>query len=170
VAQLNTAVDVVVGKRRMTVEVPPVEGKSATDAASDLRQAGLTATIVPSEGTLVRPGTVLSQDPPPGSRLTPDVPVTLRVAGPLSLLFAGTSGAFVLVAGAGVTFWQRAQLIKVTRSLLRIRPSFDRNAVDAAVAALPQVAASVRLAAHLEVGDVQSDGPLPIIRKEIRHD
>src|SRR5262249_9429779 len=169
-AELDTAVDIVVGKARGTVEVPPVEGKSADDAVSDLRKAGLTATTIPSEGAFVRPGTVLSQDPPPGSQLTPDVPVILHVAGPLSLLFAGSSGALVLAAAAGMTFWQRAQRIKMTQSLVRIRPSLDRDAVDAAVAALPQVAASVRLAAHLEVGDVKREGPLPIIKKEIRHD
>jgi beta-lactam-binding protein with PASTA domain len=170
VAPLATAVAIVVSKERATVQVPTVEGKSASDAISTLRSAGLPVTTVVSEGHLARPGVVVGQDPAPGSVLSPGAPVTLHVAGPLTLLLAGGSGALVLVAGAGMTMWQRAERLKITRALLKVRPSFDRNAIDAEVGAVPTGEPAVHVVARLEVGNTQCDRALTIVKKEISHD
>lgn len=62
------------------VVVPDVTGLNEAEAVQALEVAGLVASAAVAEGADERAGTVVGQDPEPGSRVETGSTITLRVA------------------------------------------------------------------------------------------
>ena len=81
--------------------VPDVVGQSV-GAARDILAASRFTAVVREEISSQPPGTVLSQDPPAGSSLSPSIPVTLVVAGQPDASLPNVVGQTVEVASDNI--------------------------------------------------------------------
>jgi eukaryotic-like serine/threonine-protein kinase len=62
------------------VAVPDVTGLDEAQAVQVLEEAGFVVAAAVAEGSVLRPGTVVEQDPEPGRRAAAGSTVTLKVA------------------------------------------------------------------------------------------
>jgi beta-lactam-binding protein with PASTA domain/predicted Ser/Thr protein kinase len=76
----GTTVVIVVSSGKQRVPVPKVTDLTETDARSTLESLGFQVATKPQESTTKDPGTVLAQDPAPGTTLAKGGKVTLTVA------------------------------------------------------------------------------------------
>src|SRR5262245_65838434 len=81
----KTPVRVIVASEVSRVTVPDIRGRDTGSAAMTLRPVGLYLGEQPTRATDdATPGTILDQDPPPGTRVTPKTPVRVVVASEVS--------------------------------------------------------------------------------------
>ena len=78
-AQVGSEVSVTVSTGRKRVDVPALKGLNQDEAASQLRDAGLRVSVNERDSNQ-DPGTVLDQNPPPGTRVVEGTTVTIVVA------------------------------------------------------------------------------------------
>lgn len=79
-AEQNTEITLEISSGPERVAVPDAVGKSEDDARSVLEAAGFRVSVKPSEDEKADPGTVLAQDPQPGTQLARNSAVTISVA------------------------------------------------------------------------------------------
>jgi serine/threonine-protein kinase len=79
VAEVGTTVTLIVSSGRRRVDVPKVTGLKRDEASSQLSDAGLRVDVKERDSDQ-DPGTVLQQDPPPGTKVVEGTSVTIVVA------------------------------------------------------------------------------------------
>ncbi|MBO0829940.1 MAG: Stk1 family PASTA domain-containing Ser/Thr kinase, partial [Streptosporangiales bacterium] len=79
-ARRGSTVTLTVSRGQQTVTVPPIQGKSRSDAEKMLQQAGLAVGAVSKQSSDQARGTVLSSDPAPGESITKGSKVNLVVS------------------------------------------------------------------------------------------
>jgi hypothetical protein len=151
--------------------VPDVRGSSNDAAITLLQENGFRVgaiVYVSSNGDAVE-----AQDPVPGTRAALDSPVAITIGrrggSPTWLLLGGGALALAVVA-AGTLGWRNHLMIKLTRSLLAIRPSLDLAGETAVPDRVAPEGPATQLQARLEPGETTFEGNVPIVRREIEHD
>jgi beta-lactam-binding protein with PASTA domain len=166
------------------IAVPLVVGFTQQDAAATLRRANLRAVYRGAELSRLEAGRITRTDPAAGAGLQRGSLVGYWVANGQNVvprnITAATqasrngwilwvvAGALTLVAVlAGLSINNRMRLAKVTRSLLTVRPSLERDGPTSFASDVTMAGPATHVRASVELGEVSfEDGSAIAMRKE----
>jgi beta-lactam-binding protein with PASTA domain len=167
--------------------VPLVVGFRQQDAAATIQRANLRAVYRGAELSRLEAGRITRTDPAAGARLQRGSLVGYWVANGQNVvprnITAATqasrhgwilwlvAGALTLVAVlAGLSINNRMRLAKVTRSLLTVHPSLERDGPTSFASDVTMAGPATHVRASVEFGEVSfEDGSVIVMRKEL-HD
>ncbi|WP_162372536.1 PASTA domain-containing protein [Pseudoxanthomonas sangjuensis] len=149
------------------VEIPPLVGESEQSAIKTLSAIGLAPARRGGEAGLLAAGGVTRTDPPAGTLVKPGSEVGYWVRpwwqNPLLAVVA------VALVGGILLLNHAVKYIRTLR-LLRIEPRLDADDVSFGPDAPLPMGQSVQLHARVVEGEAHPQGPVPVIRMEVRHD
>jgi hypothetical protein len=175
----------------VSAAVPAVVGLIEANAAATIERSHLHAVRRGEEPSARGRGQVTRTDPGAGTTLKRGMPVgywlatgenagtvaPVNSAVALTLVKRNGTWDFVLfVAGllavvlAATAIGLRMRLVKITRSLLRIRASLDSKSVTSFPDDVQKAGPTANLQAKLEMGEARFEADVPIVRREVSDD